>query len=306
MRRLALAVAVLAAPASAQAVYRWTDQHGEVHYTDDPSTVPRGVKVETTEGEALTVVPAAPAPPPKRKATTPAPPTRPAPPAQRGPIEVRLARLEVEVSPEDQHYITDSLQRALESPQLATWGPLRQSVDVVIAPGSRMGAEAFGMAVGLNVMLLRAPNDTPHVLALPYELTAVHELAHLLEHQTAGLTRPRWFAEGFASYVTGDTRAASLDDVAWWVVHEGGARPLDHMFSTPGACNVHVAYAIARQALVFLVEKVGEAGIKRMFELRAGGATFEAAFKKVAELSVDEFQSQFTQWLRPHYYERAR
>jgi hypothetical protein len=69
---------------------------------------------------------------------------------------------------------------------------------------------------------------------------------------------------------------------------------------------VHVAYAIARQALVFLVEKVGEAGIKRMFELRAGGATFEAAFKEVAELSVDEFQSQFTQWLRPHYYERAR
>ena len=148
-----------------------------------------------------------------------------------------------------------------------------------------------------------APFQLP---SLPYADTAVHELAHLLEHHLAGMARPRWFAEGFASLVTGDTRQASLDDVAWWVIHEGGPRPLERMFAVRGACVVHVAYAIAREALVYLVELVGEAGIKRMFDKRHAGASFEAAFRDVAGLGLDEFQAQFAQWLKPHYYERAR
>lgn len=42
--RLILIAALVAAPAFAQQVYTWEDQDG-VHYTDDPSQVPKGAKV---------------------------------------------------------------------------------------------------------------------------------------------------------------------------------------------------------------------------------------------------------------------
>lgn len=306
MRFLVAALLCFSTAAAAQTIYRWTDKRGEVHYTDDPRKVPPGTKLETTEGEELMVVPAPPprAPAPTKKASPALPP---APETQTGPVEVRLTKVEVELTPEDRSYIEESLRGAAASPRLAAWGPLRQSVSVEITPASRMGVEAFGMAVGKNRVLLRAPKETRACgHPLPYEAAVVHELAHLLEHQVAGMARPRWFAEGFASYVASDDRQASLDDIAWWVIHEGGARPLDRMFSVPGACDTRVAYAIARKALVFLVELVGEDGVKRMFEKRAAGAEFAASFRDVAGLTVEEFQTRFAQSLRPNYYERAR
>ncbi len=307
MRSFFLALLCCGSAASAQTIYRWTDKHGEVHYSDDPAAAPKGAKVEATTGEELMVVPAAPVAP--RAAVRPAASSPPVATRakQQGPVEVRLTKIEVELSDEDRRYIEEALRTAAESPRLAAWGELQESISVEIAPVTRMGVEAFGLAVGMNRMLLRAPKETPawgH--PLPYADTAVHELAHLLEHHLAGMARPRWFAEGFASLVTGDTRQASLDDIAWWVIHEGGPRPLDRMFAVRGACMIHVAYAIAREALVYLVELVGEAGIKRMFDERHAGATFEAAFRDVSGLGLDEFQAQFAQWLKPHYYERAR
>ncbi len=53
MFRLISTLVLLASPAFAQTIYRWTDGHGIVHYTDDAATAPKGVKVETTEGDEL-------------------------------------------------------------------------------------------------------------------------------------------------------------------------------------------------------------------------------------------------------------
>jgi hypothetical protein len=51
-----LMIVLVAVPASAQTIYRWKDARGTLHYTDDPSTAPKGVKVETTEGDELNSV----------------------------------------------------------------------------------------------------------------------------------------------------------------------------------------------------------------------------------------------------------
>ncbi len=74
MRFAALAL-LWSTVASAQAVYTWVDKEGETHFTDDPSTAPKGAKVHTTEGVELSNVPA------ERTAPRPAPvePRRPAP-----------------------------------------------------------------------------------------------------------------------------------------------------------------------------------------------------------------------------------
>ena len=59
----AVLVCLLTSMAGAQSVYRWTDASGELHYTNDRSQIPKGTKVETTEGAELAQVPA---PPPVR------------------------------------------------------------------------------------------------------------------------------------------------------------------------------------------------------------------------------------------------
>ncbi len=57
----------LGSSAFAQTMYKWTDKAGEVHYTDDKGSIPKGVKVETTEGGALSEMGEAPAKPVEAK-----------------------------------------------------------------------------------------------------------------------------------------------------------------------------------------------------------------------------------------------
>lgn len=40
-----------------QTIYEWVDSKGESHFTDDPSTIPKGVKRRTTEGAPVLVEP---------------------------------------------------------------------------------------------------------------------------------------------------------------------------------------------------------------------------------------------------------
>lgn len=42
--------------AHAQQIYRWVDGKGEVHYTNDPASIPKGVKATPTEGADLSMV----------------------------------------------------------------------------------------------------------------------------------------------------------------------------------------------------------------------------------------------------------
>ncbi|MBK7864794.1 MAG: DUF4124 domain-containing protein [Archangiaceae bacterium] len=53
MWRAVPAVVLFAVGAHAQTIYRFTDAHGTVHFTDDASSIPSGVKAVTTEGEEL-------------------------------------------------------------------------------------------------------------------------------------------------------------------------------------------------------------------------------------------------------------
>jgi hypothetical protein len=60
-----MTLALLVAALLGQTIYEWADSRGEVHFTDDKSSIPKGAKVKTTEGEEIN--------------TIEAPPCRPAP-----------------------------------------------------------------------------------------------------------------------------------------------------------------------------------------------------------------------------------
>jgi hypothetical protein len=324
---LCAVVGLWAGHALAQTVYVWTGPDGEEHYTDDRATIPDAAK---SRAKALVGMGATTPQPPAPRAPAPAPtsppPVRPpessvaetlppaAPPASPkantatgGRPRVFLASVATEVSGVDLRYIEQCVAAASVSPRLAAWGGLTESVGVEIHARSVMrtsdGEDAFGRAVGLNLVWLQAPKDTRSFgFALPYEKTMLHELGHILEHQHAGQSRPRWFAEGFANYVADFPGYASPDAVAWWTIRHGGARPLEAAFSK---AEVHLAYAMATEAVRFLVELITEAGLRRFFELRHSGTSFDAAFVRVVGFDVGEFQRRFIERVRPRYYDRA-
>lgn len=57
--------AALVASLSLGQTFVWTDSKGEEHFTDDRASIPKGVKVRTTEGDEISTVESAPPPGPK-------------------------------------------------------------------------------------------------------------------------------------------------------------------------------------------------------------------------------------------------
>ena len=54
--RFVLAVLLLASPALADEIYRWTDADGVEHFTDDPNQIPKGVKKTKTRGAEISTM----------------------------------------------------------------------------------------------------------------------------------------------------------------------------------------------------------------------------------------------------------
>ena len=56
-----------------QTMYEWVDAQGESHFTDDLASVPKGVKVRTTDGADISTIESS--PPPTKPAPTPQKPS---------------------------------------------------------------------------------------------------------------------------------------------------------------------------------------------------------------------------------------
>lgn len=296
----------------AQTVYTWTDAQGQ-HFTDDLSTVPRHAKVKKLDdggpfasvgrGSPARMEEAPPAPGVDAGVTADAGEDLPLPPT--GPASVRLTGVNARITAADLEYVRASIERGASSPRLKRFGTLHGTISVTIEDGHGMSREAFGEATGYETIHLRTPEDLMNLggWPLPYDLTVTHELAHLLEHQVAGFDRPRWFAEGFASFVGERLKFSDAHDVAYFVVKQAQGHPLRHIF-VPGA-KVQLSYQVAQDLVTFLDALVGDDGIRRMFALRKRGQTFEQAFATVSGLSLEQFEAKFVDSVRPDFYERA-
>ena len=105
-------VVVMGAAAHAQAVYRWTDETGETHYTNQPDQIPLEFRkaAERTDGAELSVVRAIPE---NRPAGKGGPPAMEAPePAPVPPGEARRAGGFEGPSTEDEWRVAFQSQRA--------------------------------------------------------------------------------------------------------------------------------------------------------------------------------------------------
>ena len=150
-----------------QKVYKWVDEEGVVHFSEEPPTVPPDIKVETLTTD--------PAPPPAPRARTT---VKSAPPAAAT-VESQSMRQEPQVPPLAQQVdITkmslDDLDRRCEDAREAMIGPLREAEIekcVKTETGDQAWCEAFWADYG-------APSRTASGALIPgmfYDLTECTE-----------------------------------------------------------------------------------------------------------------------------------
>jgi hypothetical protein len=317
-------------------VYQWTDASGQLHFTDDLATVPRGVRVTTPAGEPVQVLsPQRPTPAPG--ATSPGP--RAAPPKEgrshdedgpgvrsgesavrprlrdeAAPV-VRLGRLPPDLRPGDAELLQGAVAAAQASAALRAFGGLRWSIAVDVVASAeqlrRFGVPewAGGFAVSPRQVYLLSPylGVASHGRPRPWHQLALHEVAHAQQQQWTGAAEvPRWFREGYAMYVAAEAPGASPSDVAWWAVRHGGSAPLQRTWDDARrADRALFAYGVSLEGVQLLVTVAGEDGVRRLLQAMRDGQPFAGAFRHATGEDLATFERRFLEGVRPRYQERG-
>jgi len=301
-----------------------------VHYTDNPASIPRGVKATTTEGAPISEIsgarrPALKAPP------APAPGQRPPPASEHADDDdeptpsIVLGPLPTSLKPGDREILEGAVEAARASPRLARAGGLRRSLAVDLierADDPRLvGVPEWsgGFAVSARQVYLLSPylgavgGGRPRA----WNEMTLHEVAHAQQQQwTGNAPVPRWFREGYAQYVSGEQPRASASDVAWWATRHGGAAPLLNTWNSVGKGPVTVghasradhalfAYGVSLEGVLLLVDLGGDGALRALLEAMHRGASFEAALEATLGVDERELERRFLERVRPAYGQRA-
>ncbi len=133
-------------------------------------------------------------------------------------------------------------------------------------------------------------------------VTLRHELAHLALNAYLPSPIPRWFDEGYATWVSG-----SLDESSAWRLRLafllGRAPPLDSLaLGWPaGAGEAELAYLLSASAVRFLAEQGGEQGFAALLDAWRQEGTLEAAIRRVYGITLGQFESDWRRMVRRRY-----
>jgi hypothetical protein len=246
-------------------------------------------------------------------------------------VEVAGARFHVLYGPEDEAS-AEAVVRALGPAvaRTARWGGLAAPVTIAIHPSHAHLEEAvrrpgFGWLrawARYGRVDLQSPRTWRLLGASQAEVEELvtHELAHCVmyqqasdEYRWASLREPLWFREGLASVTAGQGyRRGTLEDL-WRAYAEGGAgdpRP-DAPGEAGGAAGVDpiadaealylrrsdLVYDAAHHAFRFLLDRYGEARVRRVLALQSGGAPFEDAFREAFGIGEAAFAADFRRYV---------
>lgn len=154
---------------------------------------------------------------------------------------------------------------------------------------------------GQNRIVLKTPLFFDE--GVPVGVLAAHELAHILLDQAAhGGDLPRWFQEGMASLMAGETRAGSLGRL-------GRAAAGDRLMGLPRVDwvlgftrpDADLAYAEARFAAQYLVDGSGWEGVRKILIEVSGGREFEEAFKLGTGVEYETWQVEWLDWAKSRF-----
>lgn len=134
-------------------------------------------------------------------------------------------------------------------------------------------------------------------------ITLRHELAHIALNAYIGRPIPRWFDEGYATWVSG-----GWDERAGWRIRvallQGDAPALDSLTLTwpRGEARARLAYLLSASAVRHLATSRGEGAFSAFIEAwRAEDGGFERAMRSTYQLTTPQYEREWRAMVRTRY-----
>jgi glycerophosphoryl diester phosphodiesterase len=207
-----------------------------------------------------------------------------------------------------------NMARALDSlPGIPPAFWRNEPIEIILAPteaafqsvtGGRTPEWGAGVAVPTRgLIVLPAWGSLERGGPLDYGTVLRHELAHIALHRAAAPARvPRWFDEGYATWVAGQ-----LDWNRAWVLRAafltGRAPPLDSLtLDWPRtAARAQLAYLLSATVIEYLVQESGTFGLQRLLERARAGGNFEQALIDTYGVDTGRLESEWRRHVKRKY-----
>ncbi len=129
-----------------------------------------------------------------------------------------------------------------------------------------------------------------------------HELAHVFLHNYSGMKIPKWFSEGFSMYFEdrgGLGRSFRLMKQAF----SNSYIDIDTLEDTfpDNPVDIQNAYLTSAEFFSFMLSKIGEEGLYRVFENVGRGLDFRYSIYKVAGKTVSDMEKEYKKSSRFRY-----
>jgi len=185
---------------------------------------------------------------------------------------------------------------------------LRDTVRIALAPNEAAfrawvgdGAPEWGAAFAFpreRLIVMRGRDESAHTDPLR---TLRHEIAHLALAEALGGV-PRWFDEGYASYVAGEWDRTTAIETSIGLVWRGipTLAGLDSGFSA-GAATADRTYALAHRAVAELVSLDPDRPLQLLFRHWKETGSFGRALRAAHGLTEADFEARFRSHVRSQY-----
>jgi hypothetical protein len=240
-----------------------------------------------------------------------APPARAIVPAG-APLEIGRDSVRVVFWPGDERLAEQTLTAAL-TPLKLPGLPAEAGVAVgtiVLAPTPALWdsltggvpAWAAGIAIPGTRTIVLPMYPAAHAWGDDAGITLRHELAHLALHRWIEGRVPRWFDEGYATWVSGgfDASAAWQLRLAFLL---GRAPPLDSLtLDWPAqAGEARLAYFLSASAVSYLAERGGERGFPMLMQEWKRVGALDPALRRVYGMTLGQFEAEWVKVVERRY-----
>jgi len=223
---------------------------------------------------------------------------------------LREGRFTIVAAAEDRALARTLHDRALAQDSFPGLPRPREAVLVQIAPDaarfrawSGAGAPEWGSAIAIPAQrrIVMQGTAAGSDAGDPVQ-TLRHELAHLALHETMGDLPPRWFDEGYASWVAHErAREEVLAASLGLLLH--GVPPLDSLDEgfTGGAVRAGTAYALSYRAVADLAALDSVRGLSLFLERWRASGRLDRAMRDAYGLTQAEFETRWRASTRRRY-----
>lgn len=176
--------------------------------------------------------------------------------------------------------------------------PDRETFDV-LAAGAPGWAAGIAIPSALTIVI---PPGSRNVGAGDAAITLRHEIAHLAVHRHLGERVPRWFDEGYATWVSG-----GWDESTGWLIRlallRGTAPPLDSLtLGWPrGEARARLAYLLSASAVRHLATSRGEPAFTAFIAEWRRVGSLETAMRTVYQMTLSQFEREWRTMVRRRY-----